>query len=360
MLGLSAPRVPIQKTLAGARLANSHTMKTRSWLALGAVVGSALLVRHRLRRKRAFDLRDKVVVITGGSRGLGLVLARTVLERGARVAICARDPAELDRARRDLRQHGGEVFSARCDVTDRDDVMRFVAEVEDEVGPIDVLINNAGIIQVGPVELMTHEDFEQALDANLRGPLHAMLAVLPGMRRRGAGRIVNIASIGGKLAIPHLAPYCTSKFALVGLSEAMRAELVKDNIFVTTACPGLVRTGSARHAWFKGDKQAEYAWFAIGDSLAVTSVSAEATAAKIVQACCNGDAELTISPQAKLAAFAHGVAPGLVQELVGLLARFLPGATGARDASLGKDAESANVAKWTRLADEAARRNNEN
>src|SRR5262249_42972718 len=162
-------------------------------------------------------------------------------------------------------------------------------------------------------ELMSHDDFEQALDANLRGPLYAMLAVLPHMRKRGAGRIVNVASIGGKLAIPHLAPYCTSKFALVGLSQAMRAELAKGKIFVTTACPGLVRTGSARHAWFKGDKQAEYAWFAIGDSLPVTSTSAEEVAGKILDAACNGDPELTISLQAKLAAFAHGVAPGMTQ-----------------------------------------------
>jgi NAD(P)-dependent dehydrogenase (short-subunit alcohol dehydrogenase family) len=334
-------------------------MKTRSWIALSTILGGALFARHRLRRKRALDLTGKVVAITGGSRGLGLVLARAVLERGARVAICARDPDELARAKAELQQNG-EVLASACDVTDRDDVLRFIAEVEDDFGPIDVLINNAGIIQVGPIEMMTHDDFEQALDANLRGPLHAMLAVLPYMRKRGGGRIVNIASIGGKLAIPHLAPYCTSKFALVGLSESMRAELVKDNIFVTTACPGLIRTGSARHAWFKGHKEAEYAWFAIGDSVQWTSVSAESTANAILRAACNGDPEIVISPQAKLAAFAHGIAPNLVQEIVGMLARFLPGPTTMRDAWQGRDAESVMVSKWTRLADEAARRNNEN
>ncbi|HEY0192806.1 MAG TPA: SDR family oxidoreductase, partial [Kofleriaceae bacterium] len=213
------------------------------------------------------DIDGKVVVITGGSRGLGLVLARTLVERGARVAICARDLDELGRARRELEQLGGEVFSAQCDVTDRDDVLNFIAAVEDDFGAIDILINNAGVIQVGPIEHMTADDFEQALSVNLRGPLHAMLAVLPGMRRRNAGRIVNIASIGGRVAVPHLAPYSTSKFALVGLSEGMRAELIKDGIYVTTVCPGLMRTGSPRHGLFKGNHQAEYAWFTIGDSL---------------------------------------------------------------------------------------------
>ncbi len=335
-------------------------MKTRTCLKLASVVGSMVLGRSVLRSRRTIDLAGKVVVITGGSRGLGLVLARALVERGARVAICARDEAELARAQRELVELGGDVFSAPCDVTDRDDVLRFIAMVEDDFGAIDVLINNAGTIQVGPLELMTADDFEQALAVNLRGPLHAMLAVLPAMRRRGAGRIVNVASIGGKVAIPHLAPYSTSKFALVGLSEAMRAELIPHGIYVTTVCPGLMRTGSPRHARFKGNHEAEYAWFTIGDSLSVSSVSAERAAQQIIRSFARGDAELTISPQGKLLSVAHGLAPGLVQELLGVVARFMPASTGSRTVVEGKDAQSA----WapsvlTRQSDEAARRNNE-
>jgi NAD(P)-dependent dehydrogenase (short-subunit alcohol dehydrogenase family) len=319
-----------------------------------------LLVRGVLRSRRTIDLAGKVIVITGGSRGLGLVLARALVARGARIAICARDESELARARQDLVQLGGDVFSAPCDVTDRDDVLRFLAMVEDDFGAIDVLINNAGTLQVGPLELMTADDFEQALAVNLRGPLHAMLGVIPAMRRRGAGRIVNIASIGGKVAIPHLAAYSTSKFALVGLSAAMRAELIQHGIYVTTVCPGLMRTGSPRHARFKGNHQAEYAWFTIGDSLSVSSVSAERAAQQIIRSFARGDAEVTISPQGKLLSLAHGIAPGLVQEVLGVVARFMPAANGSRGTVQGKDAESA----WapsvlTRQSDEAARRNNE-
>jgi NAD(P)-dependent dehydrogenase (short-subunit alcohol dehydrogenase family) len=335
-------------------------MKTRTWLKLASAATSVVLARSVLRNRRTIDLTGKVVVITGGSRGLGLVLARVLIGRGARVAICARDADELARARQDLEQRGGEVFSAPCDVTDRDEVQRFLASVEDDFGPIDVLINNAGMIQVGPLALMAEDDFEQALDINLRGPLHAMLAALPAMRRRKAGRIVNIASIGGKIAMPHLAPYTTSKFALVGLSEAMRAELVQDGIYVTTVCPGLMRTGSPRHALFKGKYQAEYAWFTTGDSLAVTSISAEAAARQIVRGLARGDAEIIISPQAKLASLVHGVAPGFVQEVLGVVARFLPGPTGSRATVEGKDAASALAPSLlTRPSDEAARRNNE-
>ena len=251
-------------------------MKMRTLLKAAAIGGSVALAQYALRSRRTIDLAGKTVVVTGGSRGLGLVLARSLIDRGARVAICARDSTELDRARDELVAMGGDVFAAICDVTDRDDVLRFIASVEDDFGSIDVLINNAGIIQVGPLETMTEDDFDRALAVNLKGPMHAMMAVLPGMRHRKAGRIVNIASIGGKVAVPHLAAYSTSKFALVGLSEAMRAECTKDGIYVTTVCPGLMRTGSPRHAWFKGHVQAEYAWFSIGDSNSLTSISAEA------------------------------------------------------------------------------------
>jgi len=334
---------------------------SKRWLQALGVMGTVLLARSVLRRSRALALADRVVVITGGSRGLGLVLAREVVARGAKVAICARDTDELERARRDLEQHGGIVYAATCDVTDRDEVQRFITSVEDDFGPIDVLVNNAGIIQVGPLESMTSADFDRALDVNLRGPLHAALAVLPAMRRRRAGRIVNIASVGGKLAVPHLAPYSTSKFALVGLSAAMRAELVKDGIYVTTVCPGLMRTGSPRHAVFKGRTPAEYTWFTIGDSNVATSISAERAARAIVDAFVHGDAELVISPQARLAVLAAAFAPSLVQEVMGLVGRLMPRAEGGtRTAVEGKDIEAPLVPSFlSSRSDEAALRNNE-
>ncbi|CAN5733245.1 SDR family oxidoreductase [soil metagenome] len=305
-------------------------------------------------------MRGRLVVITGGSRGLGLVLARELIERGAQVAICARDKEELERARRDLVERGGDVFASVCDVTDRDDVQRFITQIEDDVGAIDMLINNAGIIQCGPLANMDMRDFEDALDVNLRGPLHATLSVLPHMKKRGAGRIVNIASIGGKVAVPHLAPYSTSKFALVGLSEAMRSELVEHGIYVTTVCPGLMRTGSPRHAWFKGQVQKEYAWFSIGDSLVFSSISAKKAAGQIIDAMIHGDPQLTISWQGKLVALMHGIAPGLVQEMMTVVARMLPGPSASRAKVEGKDAESS----WapsvlTRNSDQAALDNNE-
>lgn len=335
-------------------------MKTRTILQIAAGVGSLLAARGLLRQRRRIDLRDKVVIVTGGSRGLGLVLARQLVMRGARVAICARHADELERARLDLRDKGGDVYASVCDVTDRDDIQRFVAEVQDEVGPVDVLINNAGVIQVGPMELMNTDDYEQAMRTHLWGPLHATLAVLPEMRDRRAGRIVNIASIGGKLAIPHLVPYSASKFALVGMSAGMRAELAQDNVLVTTVCPGLMRTGSPRHAQIKGQHRAEYAWFAIADSLPFASMSAVRAARAIIDALEHGDAEVVLSIPGRIAAKLYGLAPNMVDEALGLVARLMPASNGKRDMVEGKDAESQLAPSvLTTLGDAAARENNE-
>jgi short-subunit dehydrogenase len=233
--------------------------------------------------------------------------------------------------------------------------------VRDKFGSIDVLVNNAGVIQVGPFETMTLEDYEQAMDVHFWGPLYTTLAVVPGMKERGEGRIVNITSIGGKVSVPHLLPYSASKFAAVGFSQGLHAELAKDGIAVTTVCPGLMRTGSPRNATFKGQHKLEYAWFAISDSLPVTSVSAENAARQIVEACKKGQAELVISVPAKIAVIFHGLFPGITAEMMGIVNRLLPGPGGiGTKRAKGKESESPLAPSvLTTLSERAARRNNE-
>jgi NAD(P)-dependent dehydrogenase (short-subunit alcohol dehydrogenase family) len=326
-----------------------------------AVGGAAVLARSAFRRLNAYSFEGKSVLITGGSRGLGLVLARQFAQERARVTICARDEQELARAREDLLKLSAEVFTVQCDVTNNDEVQQMMRAVEERFGRIDVLVNNAGIIQVGPLEVMTFADFEQAMKSHFWGPLQTILAVLPGMRERGEGRIVNVASIGGKISVPHLVPYSASKFALVGLSEGLRAELRKDGILVTTVCPGLMRTGSPRNAEFKGRHREEYAWFSISDALPLTSISAERAAGKIVEACRHGDAELVISVQAKLAVLFHGIFPGLTTDILGMVNELLPAAGGIGASKVkGKESMSAWSPSWLTLLNErAAVANNE-
>ena len=292
---------------------------------------------------------------------MGLVMAREFAREGARLAICARDEGELERARADLKKLGAQVIAVPCDVTERAQVNEMVSIVSDRYGQVDVLVNNAGVIQVGPVEVMTLEDYEEAMRVHFWAPLYTTLAVLPEMRRRRQGRIVNISSIGGKISVPHLVPYSASKFALVGLSEGLRAELQKDGVVVTTVCPGLMRTGSPRNAIFKGQHRAEYAWFSISDALPVTAMQAERAARQIIAACQRGDAEIVLTIQAQLAVKFHGLFPGLTQDLLGLMNRVLPGPGGiGRKRAKGKDSQSELSPSWlTALNEKAAQRNNE-
>jgi NAD(P)-dependent dehydrogenase (short-subunit alcohol dehydrogenase family) len=329
--------------------------------AAAIAAGACLAGRALLRRSRWVELRGRVALVTGGSRGLGLVLARQLVDEGCRVAICARDEAELRRAEVDLRERGGDVLAVQCDVTSGAQVKGMVEGVREHFGPVDVLINNAGVIQVGPVEHMTEADFEEAMRLHFWAPLHATLAVLPDMTRQGSGRIVNVSSIGGKVPVPHLLPYTASKFALVGLSEGLRQELKRYNVFVTTVAPGLMRTGSPRSAFFKGQHRKEHAWFALGDASPLLSMGAERAARKIIAAMRHGDAELILTVQAKLAARFHGMFPGLSGELGSIAAAALPGPGGIGERRVtGAESESAVAPSiLTALSDRAAVRNNE-
>lgn len=208
-------------------------------LLLGATAGIALG-----RPRKRFSFRGCSVIITGGSRGLGLEMARQFARQRARLTLIARDHMELKRAERELTALGAEVLTIPCDIRQQKEVVEAVALTVTTMGRVDVLINNAGIIQVGPMDEMSLADFEDAMAVHFFGPLYFTLAALPHMKAAGGGRIVNISSVGGKIAVPHLLPYTASKFALTGFSEGLRAELKQKNILITTVCPGLMRTGS--------------------------------------------------------------------------------------------------------------------
>ncbi|NOT61771.1 MAG: SDR family NAD(P)-dependent oxidoreductase [Acidobacteria bacterium] len=332
-------------------------------LAACTLGGAAACVAARTlwRKCTAEDLTGKAVLITGGSRGLGLKLAREFARQGARVAICARDEKELKFASIQLLSEGYAVLPLPCDLNDRQQVEALIHEVKNDFGQLDVLVNNAGIINVGPVESMTAEDFEQAMQTNYFAALYAVLAALPDMQARRSGHLVNIVSMGGKISVPHLMPYSASKFALAGLSKGLQAELKKDGIAVTTVYPGLMRTGSPRNATFKGQHRAEYAWFSISDALPFTSMSAQRAACQIVSACKNREGEVVLSLPAKIADQVNSCFPALTTHLMGLVNQCLPAPGGIGKASAtGEESESSWSPSWlTTLNEEAALRNNQ-
>jgi NAD(P)-dependent dehydrogenase (short-subunit alcohol dehydrogenase family) len=320
------------------------TTRQKRAATIGLAGLGAILLARAWRRGEEYDFGGKSVVITGGSRGLGLVMARELADEGARLTLVARDEDELARAADDIRtrQPFADVLTITGDVRRRYDADRVIAQAMEQYGRLDVLVNNAGIIQVGPIDHMKLADYEDAMNTHFWGPLFMIQAALPHMRRQREGRIVNISSIGGRVAVPHLVPYSASKFALTGLSDGLRMELARDNIVVTSVFPGLMRTGSPVNAMFKGRRPQEYAWFAISDSLPLASINAGRAARQIVAACRRGDAELVITVQAKLAILARTIAPELFANAMTLMNALLPQPADAEGdlARPGRESES--------------------
>ncbi len=347
--------------------------RSRSSDFLLPLAGLALLAAAaaaRLGRDGKF-FAGKVAVVTGGSRGLGLAIARRLRAEGAHVALFARDSGELARARADLlaitpgETPAAEVFTVPCDLTAAPEIEQAVAAVAQRFGALDVLVNVAGIIQAGPLQNMTPADFERTMATNFWGAFHASWAALPHLRASQGARIVNVASIGGRIAVPHLAPYNASKFALVGLSSSLTVELARENIRVTTVCPGLLRTGSHVHAEFKGQHAEEFDWFSTSNSFPLDSVSAETAARQIVEACRAGKGFLSFPLSSRAAEIAMAACPNLTLRVLSLVNRWVlpkPGqGASAAEVRTGQESRSMRVTPaWkTGLADEATAANNE-
>jgi len=335
----------------------------RRGLLWGAAGVAAAIAARSATRPRAADMRGDVVLITGGSRGLGLAMAREFARLGCRIAICARSVEELEAARASLIDLGAEVAAIPCDITNNDQVLELVRRVRTRFGRIDTLVNNAGIIRVAPIENMTLRDFEEAMAVMFWGVVYPTLAVLPEMRERGRGRIAAITSIGGKVSVPHLLPYCCAKFAAVAFCEGLRAEMAQHGVKVTTIAPGLMRTGSYRKAEFKGKQHHEAAWFSLAATLPFVSMGAERAARQVVRAIRLGESEKILTTQATLMARFNGAFPGLVPDMLGAVNRFLPGTTADRESILtGAEAEASQgglFRAFTTLGRRAARRLNE-
>ena len=189
-------------------------------------------------------LTGRVAIVTGGSRGIGLAIARALLAEGAQVTITGLDDAHLSSARRQLEGAGpGAVEALRADVRKYDDVRHAVDATVSRFGGLDYLVNNAGVGIFADVSAMAPEQWSRVIDTNLTGVYYACHASLPHLRKRGGGFIINISSLAGKNAFSGGAAYCASKSGLNAFSEALMQEVRYDNIRVSYVMPGSVATG---------------------------------------------------------------------------------------------------------------------
>jgi NAD(P)-dependent dehydrogenase (short-subunit alcohol dehydrogenase family) len=296
-------------------------------VALAGVAAAAALhavVRRATRARYSLDRRT--VLITGGARGLGLALARRLASDGARLVLVSRSPEDLERAALELRNRGVEVLTRVCDVRDEASVEALVRDVVEATGRLDVLVNNAGVIQVAPFANTMDDDYRESLAIHFWAPLHLIRHALPHLEARG-GRIVNISSVGGRVAVPHLLPYCVGKFALTALSDGLNAELASRGVHVVTVTPSLMRTGSHRNALIRGQHEAEARWFGLAASLPGTAMPAERAADEIVRALVEGRARVAPGVQAAVATMANELAPETVSAARRVANRLLPSAS---------------------------------
>src|SRR4051794_20527289 len=246
----------------------------------GALLTAALASSALRKPKPIWSASGKVVVITGSSRGLGLNLAEQFALAGARVVLSARDASELERGKNQILSrrasiHSDQILIITSDFSRPEDCKRLIEQATNNWGRVDVLINSVGTIHVGPIEQLPLETYREAMEIHYFAMVQTTYAVLPQMLQRGEGRIVNITSIGGKVPVPHLAAYVGSKFAAVGFSETLNAEMRSKGVHVTTVCPGLMRTGSYPNAIVVGHREREYRWFSLSASLPGLAHSAE-------------------------------------------------------------------------------------
>lgn len=316
-------------------------LRTPIGTAAFAIAGAAI-TKRLLRQATAIDLNHKVVLITGASTGLGLQLARECAARGAKLVICARTEERLRQAEQDLTDRGAEVLAVVADVSKKDDVAALVQAAHIRFGGVDVLICNAGVIQVGQFESMRAEQFESAMNGMFFGTLYPIQELLPSLANRPGGRIAIVSSIGGKVSVPHMLPYDAAKFALAALGEGLRTELGQNGIPVTTIYPGLIRNGSYLNAEFAGHndgQEASYRLFSVLSSLPLLTADGEKAAQVYVNAIRRGDAEAIYPPHYNLLSRFHGIAPVLTTEVFGFACGLMPKTGQVQGVARGSDVE---------------------
>lgn len=188
------------------------------------------------------SLENRGAVITGGGRGIGAATARALASAGARVVVSARSVEQIEAVKDELCQAGHEAWAIACDVTNAEQVQELERQTLELMGPVQILVNNAGIASSAPLKHLTLEEWNRLLAVNATGPFLCTQAFMPGMLETGWGRVINVASIAGKIGAPYISGYCASKHAVVGFTRAIAAEVAAKGVTVNAVCPGYVDT----------------------------------------------------------------------------------------------------------------------
>ncbi len=187
-------------------------------------------------------LEGKVALVIGGGRGIGSGIAMALAKAGADVAVAGRNFENVQSVTKKVTGLGRKSLALKVDVTSSNEIQAAVTQTVDTLGRLDISVHNAGVISISPLEKLEEAEWDRIMDTNAKGTFLCCKAVIPYMKQRGGGKIINLSSIAGKNGVPAMAHYCASKFAVVGLTNALAKELAGDNITVNAICPGIVKT----------------------------------------------------------------------------------------------------------------------
>jgi NAD(P)-dependent dehydrogenase (short-subunit alcohol dehydrogenase family) len=249
------------------------------------------------------SLTGRVALITGASMGIGEAIARVFAEEGARVAVAARSIEKLQALAEQLPT---DALVIRADMSRSEDVREMVEQTVARFGRLDILVNNAAVGMYASVADMKPEQVEHLVKTNWLGPVHAIQAAVPHMRRQGGGQIINISSVAGKVALPWMGAYCSSKFALNALSNSLRMELSADNIRVLLVCPGRVRTPFTENAFKDFATRPLYPG----------GISAERVAQAVLRASLAGKREIMIPADNRILGWTRALLPAVVDRMI--------------------------------------------
>ncbi len=257
------------------------------------------------------ELRGTTAIVTGASRGIGVYIARALADEGVNLSLTARSADELEKVRSEIESMGVKAIATVGDVSIAEDRARLIERTETELGPIDILINNAAIDIVRRFHEAPESDFVDTLRINLEAPILLTRAIVPGMLERDRGHVVNISSGGGKVGVPGEAAYCSSKHGLVGFTNALRSEYERNNVNFSVVCPGLVSDVGMAHRWVEGGVKAP---------LIAGNSKPQKVAAVVVSCIKKNRAEVLVNtppirPLIVLANIAPGITPYLLRKL---------------------------------------------
>ncbi len=239
------------------------------------------------------DLKDKLALVTGGARGMGRLHLQTLGREGCRLIATDVDEEELNATVRELSEAGLQVTPYALDVSDREACLALAERVERELGAVDILVNNAGIVEGSGILEMSERSARRMVEVNYLGLVWMMQAFVPAMARRGSGHVVNVASTAGKVGVANLGGYCATKFAVIGITDAARAELAKQGVRFTIINPGYIKTGM-----FEGSKP----------SFVTRWLEPQEVADAVARSLKRGDAEVCVPGfTVRMAAFARGL-----------------------------------------------------